>query len=61
MVSVAATAIAVGGELLITLFQAYMLAAKQQGLSAEQAKASFDAHYDQFMALTDKPVEPVQP
>ena len=61
MVGVAATAISVGGELLITLIQAYFLAAKQQQMTAEQAKAYFDANYDKFMALTDNPVEPVNP
>lgn len=57
---VAATAITVGGELLISLFQAYMLAAKQQGLTAEEAKMRFLSNFDSFMAETEKPIDPVK-
>jgi hypothetical protein len=57
---VAATAITVGGELLITIFQAYMLASKQQGLTADQAKERFLSNFDKFMAATEKPIDPVK-
>jgi hypothetical protein len=60
MASELATGIAVGGELLLTIFQAYMIAAKQQGMTAEQAKAKFLADYDGFMAASEKPVEAVK-
>ena len=55
-----ATAIPVGGDILLTLIQAYFMAAKQQGLSAEEAKAKFDTTYPQFMAASETPVEPVK-
>lgn len=55
-----ATAIAAGSELLITIIQAYMLAAKQQGLTAAQAKANFEKNFDAFMAESAEPVEAVK-
>mgnify|MGYP001057350253 CR=1 FL=1 len=51
--------IAVGGDLLLSIVQAYMLAAHQQGLSAEEAKARFEASYAAFMDETAAPVEEV--
>jgi hypothetical protein len=47
-------------DVLFTAFQAYMLAAKERGLTAEQAKAAFDANYDKFMAESAAPVDPVR-
>lgn len=55
-----AAAIAVGGDILLTLIQAYMLAAKQQGLTAEEAKARFAAGYEAFIAESEAPVEEVK-
>ena len=55
-----ATAIAVGGDILLTLIQAYILAAKQQGLTAEQAKERFLSTYSQFMVESAIPVEEVR-
>jgi len=56
----AAAAIMVGGEVLIAIIQAYALAAKQQNLGAEQAKAFFLANADRFLAVSAQPVEPVK-
>lgn len=53
-----ATAIAVGGDLLLSIMQSYMIAAKQQGLTDEQAKAYFLEHVDGFMEATARPVDP---
>ena len=50
---------AVVTELMITLIQAYMLAAKQAGLSEEQAKDEFTKNYLQFMTDSAKPVDEV--
>ena len=44
----------------ITIFQAYMLAAKQQSLTAEEAKVRFLANFDLFMVETEKPIDPVR-
>lgn len=54
----AATAIIVGGELLIALLRAYSAAARQSGMAPDQAKAYFLANIDRFMADTAEPVEP---
>lgn len=51
---------AVGGDLLLSIVQAYMLAAHQQGLSAEEARARFEANYAAFMDETAAPVEKVK-
>jgi len=57
--AVTATAIAVGGDILLTLIEAYMMAAKQQGLTAEQAREKFLSTYPQFMAESAVSVEEV--
>ena len=47
-------------EILLTLTQAYMLAAKQAGMDAETAKQTFLDNYDKFMEESSVPVDPVK-
>jgi len=54
------TAVAVGTEVLVTILNAYFLAAKQAGLSAEEAKATFNSKYAEFMTESALPVEDVK-
>lgn len=53
-------AIGIGADILLTLIQAYVIAAKQQGLTAEQAKTKFDEGVDAFMTASEQPVEAVK-
>ena len=55
------TEIAIASELILTLVQAYLLAAKQAGLSEEEAKAEFLTLYDRFMIESAEPVDEVKP
>ena len=57
----AQAAIAGGFELGKLLIQAYYLAAKQAGLTEEQAKANMIVTYDKFMVASAQPVEDVKP
>ena len=62
VLSVGAQAIIAGGfELGKLLIQAYYLAAKQHGLTEEQAKANFLTTYEKFMTVSAEPVEEVKP
>jgi len=54
------TAVAVGSEILVTILNLYFLASKQAGLSAEEAKATFESKYADFMAESALPVEDVK-
>lgn len=56
----AAPEIIYASELLVTLIQAYMLAAKQQGLTVEQAKETFISVHPIFMEKSKEPVPPVK-
>lgn len=47
-------------EIALALIQAYILAAKQAGLSEEQAKLEFDSVFTKFMVESAVPVDPVK-
>ena len=51
---------AVLSELAIALLNAYMLAAKQAGLTKEQAKEEFNKNYTTFMTESATPVDEVK-
>lgn len=46
-------------ELAITLIQAYMTAAKQAGLSEEEAKQQFTTSFEKFKVESSVPVDEV--
>lgn len=58
---VGAAIVSGGFELGKLLIQAYMQAAKEKGLTEEQAKENFLKTYDEFMAVSAAPVEEVKP
>jgi len=50
---------AIISELALALIQAYMLAAKQAGLTEAQAKTEFESAFAKFMEKSARPVDPV--
>lgn len=51
---------AIISEIALALIQAYMLAARQAGLTEEQAKIQFAATFSKFMAESENPVDEVK-
>lgn len=57
---VASEIVATASELVMTIVQAYILARRQEGISDQQAMDEFPLLYEQFMAESKNPVDPVK-